>query len=90
MNTPIKELTSEQVNLILYGESDFRYKYRDRRGNEREYTDGLGRYSPNGEIVSRHGVRGLTYVYRALHGSKGLCCLWREEIKAGSAGGYNQ
>jgi excinuclease ABC subunit A len=41
MTTPIKDLTPEQINLILYGENDFRYKYRDRRGNEREYTDGF-------------------------------------------------
>jgi excinuclease ABC subunit A len=40
-STPLKDLTPEQVNLILYGESDFKYKYRDRRGNEREYTDGF-------------------------------------------------
>ncbi len=40
-STAIKDLTSEQIKLVLYGESDFRYKYRDRRGNEREYTDGF-------------------------------------------------
>ncbi|MDD4874293.1 MAG: excinuclease ABC subunit UvrA, partial [Dehalococcoidales bacterium] len=41
MDTPIKELTPEQIKLILYGESDYSYKYRDGRGHEREYADGF-------------------------------------------------
>jgi excinuclease ABC subunit A len=40
-STPIKDLTPGQIDLVLYGEGDFSYKYRDRRGNEREYTDGF-------------------------------------------------
>ncbi|MDD4923361.1 MAG: excinuclease ABC subunit UvrA [Dehalococcoidales bacterium] len=41
MKTPIKDLTQEQIKLILYGENDFSYQYRDQRGNEREYSDGF-------------------------------------------------
>ena len=41
MRTPIKDLTPDQIKLILYGEKDFSYKYMDRRGNEREYSDGF-------------------------------------------------
>ncbi|NLL89490.1 MAG: excinuclease ABC subunit UvrA [Dehalococcoidales bacterium] len=40
-STPIKDLTPGQIDLVLYGEGNFSYKYRDRRGNEREYTDGF-------------------------------------------------
>jgi excinuclease ABC subunit A len=40
-STPIKDLTPQQIKLVLYGEGDFSYKYRDRRGNEREYSDGF-------------------------------------------------
>jgi excinuclease ABC subunit A len=41
MKTPIRDLTPEQINLILYGESELKYKYRNRYGNERLYSDGF-------------------------------------------------
>jgi excinuclease ABC subunit A len=39
MDTPIKDLTSRQIKLILYGEADYKFKYTDKRGNEREYSE---------------------------------------------------
>ncbi|MFA5629025.1 MAG: excinuclease ABC subunit UvrA [Dehalococcoidales bacterium] len=53
VKTPIKDLTPEQINLVLYGESDFRYTYRDRRGKEREYTDGFEGVIPRMERLHR-------------------------------------
>jgi excinuclease ABC subunit A len=40
LNTPIKNLTSQQLQVILYGEDFERYRYRNRFGQIREHTEG--------------------------------------------------
>ncbi len=40
LDEPVKNLTPQQMKLLLYGESDFTYKYRNRFGQERQYSDG--------------------------------------------------
>lgn len=41
LNTPVRNLTPEQIKLILYGEGGYSYKYRNRFGREKEYFDGF-------------------------------------------------
>ena len=41
LDEPVKNLTPEQLELILYGDGDFSYKYRNRYGRERTYTNGF-------------------------------------------------
>jgi len=41
LDEPVKNLTPEQMKLILYGEGGFAYTYRNRFGRERQYTDGF-------------------------------------------------
>lgn len=41
LDEPVKNLTTEQMKLILHGEGSFSYKYRNRYGQEREYFDGF-------------------------------------------------
>ena len=53
MNTPVKELTPEQIKLILYGEGGYSYKYRNRFGREREYFDGFEGVIPRLERLYR-------------------------------------
>jgi excinuclease ABC subunit A len=40
MNTPIKNLTPNQLEIILYGEDFERYRYRNRFGQVREHREG--------------------------------------------------
>ncbi|MFC1865196.1 excinuclease ABC subunit UvrA [Chloroflexota bacterium] len=40
LDEPVKNLTQQQMKLIMYGESDFTYKYHNRFGHERQYSDG--------------------------------------------------
>jgi excinuclease ABC subunit A len=53
LNTPVKNLTSEQIRLILYGEGGHSYKYRNRFGREREYFDGFEGVIPRLERLYR-------------------------------------
>ncbi|MFC1917371.1 excinuclease ABC subunit UvrA [Chloroflexota bacterium] len=41
LNTPVQELTEEQLYAILYGEGKEKYRYRNRFGHVREYHDGF-------------------------------------------------
>ena len=41
LDDPVKDLTAEQLKLILYGEGGYSYKYRNRFGRERLYFDGF-------------------------------------------------
>jgi excinuclease ABC subunit A len=41
MRTPIKDLNQEQLDLILYGERNFSYKYRNHEGREALYNNGF-------------------------------------------------
>jgi excinuclease ABC subunit A len=41
LDEPVKNLTPEQMKLILYGKSSFSYKYRNRYGQERQYFNGF-------------------------------------------------
>jgi excinuclease ABC subunit A len=53
LDEPIKNLTPAQMRLILYGESNFSYKYRNRYGKEREYFDGFEGVIPRMERLYR-------------------------------------
>ena len=53
LNTPIKNLTKEQLNLILYGENFERSKYRTRFGQVREHTEGWEGVIPRMERLYR-------------------------------------
>ncbi len=53
LNTPVKNLTPEQVKLILYGEGGYSYKYRNHFGREREYFDGFEGVIPRLERLYR-------------------------------------
>jgi len=53
MNTPVKNLTPEQIKLILYGEGGYSYKYRNRFGREREYCSGFEGVIPRLERLYR-------------------------------------
>ncbi|MFC1847102.1 excinuclease ABC subunit UvrA, partial [Chloroflexota bacterium] len=41
LDEKVKNMTPEQIKLVLYGEGGFSYKYRNRYGREREYTNGF-------------------------------------------------
>ncbi|MFC1942044.1 excinuclease ABC subunit UvrA [Chloroflexota bacterium] len=41
LETPVKEFTQEQINLLLYGEGGENGVYRNRFGRERRYSDGF-------------------------------------------------
>jgi excinuclease ABC subunit A len=53
LNTPIKNLTTEQLNLILYGENFERSRYRTRFGQIREHTEGWEGVIPRMERLYR-------------------------------------
>ncbi len=53
VNEPVKNLTPEQMKMILYGEKDFSYKYRNRYGKEREYFEGFEGVIPRMERLYR-------------------------------------
>jgi excinuclease ABC subunit A len=53
LDEPVKNLTPEQMKLILYGEGSFSYKYRNRYGQEREYFDGFEGVIPRMERLYR-------------------------------------
>ncbi|MBI4268035.1 MAG: excinuclease ABC subunit UvrA, partial [Chloroflexi bacterium] len=53
LNTPVKELTEEHLNLVLYGEGKERFKYRNRFGRVREYSDGFEGIIPVMERLHR-------------------------------------
>jgi excinuclease ABC subunit A len=53
LKTPVKNLTPEQTELILYGEGGYSYKYRNRFGREREYFDGFEGVIPRLERLYR-------------------------------------
>ena len=41
LNTPIKDLTDEQLQFLLYGDARESYRYRNRFGRVKEYFDGF-------------------------------------------------
>ena len=41
LNTPLKELSEQQLNTLLYGEGGESFRYRNRFGRIREYHDGF-------------------------------------------------
>jgi excinuclease ABC subunit A len=53
LNTPIKNLTKEQLNLLLYGDNFERTKYRTRFGQVREHTEGWEGVIPRMERLYR-------------------------------------
>ena len=53
LNTPIKNLTKEQLDLILYGENFERTKYRTRYGMVREHSEGWEGVVPRMERLYR-------------------------------------
>ena len=53
LDEPVKNLTPEQMKLILYGEGSFSYKYRNRYGQEREYFNGFEGVIPRMERLYR-------------------------------------
>ena len=53
LNTPIKNLTEEQMKLILYGENFERSRYRTRFGQVREHTEGWEGVIPRMERLYR-------------------------------------
>ncbi len=53
LRTPVRNLTEEQVNLILYGEGGKLFKYRNRFGRVREYSDGFEGIIPRMERLYR-------------------------------------
>ena len=53
LDESVKNLTPEQMKLILYGEGSFSYKYRNRYGQEREYFDGFEGVIPRMERLYR-------------------------------------
>ena len=53
LNTPIKNLTKEQLHLLLYGENYERSKYRTRFGQVREHTEGWEGVIPRMERLYR-------------------------------------
>lgn len=52
-HTPVKNLTREQVNLILYGEGGELHRYRNRFGRVREYFTGFEGVIPRMERLYR-------------------------------------
>jgi excinuclease ABC subunit A len=53
LNTPIKDLTEKQLELILHGENYERYKYRTKFGQIREHTEGWEGVIPRMERLYR-------------------------------------
>jgi excinuclease ABC subunit A len=53
LNTPIKNLTKEQMDIILYGENFERTKYRTRYGMVREHSEGWEGVVPRMERLYR-------------------------------------
>ena len=53
LNTPIKNLTDEQLKLMLYGEGGYSRKYRNRFGRTREHFDGFEGIIPRMERLYR-------------------------------------
>jgi excinuclease ABC subunit A len=53
LNTPIKNLTPTQLQVVLYGEDHERYKYRNRFGQVREYSEGWEGVIPRMERLYR-------------------------------------
>ena len=53
LDEPVKNLTPEQMKLILHGEGSFSYKYRNRYGQEREYFNGFEGVIPRMERLYR-------------------------------------
>jgi len=53
LNAPVKNLSEQQLNLILYGEGGERYRYRNRFGRIREYYNGFEGVIPCMERLHR-------------------------------------
>ncbi len=53
VNTPVKDLTPEQYNLVLYGEGGSSHRYRSRFGHMREYHSGFEGVIPRMERLYR-------------------------------------
>jgi excinuclease ABC subunit A len=53
LNTPVKDLTEGQLDLILYGEHREAHRYRNRFGQVREYYDGIEGVIPRLERLYR-------------------------------------
>jgi len=60
VHTPVKDLTEEQLHLVLYGEGGESYKYRDRFGHIREHFAGFEGVIPN--LMRRHRETESEYV----------------------------
>jgi excinuclease ABC subunit A len=53
LRTPVKKMSEEQLNLVLYGENHESFKYRNRFGKVREYFMGFEGVIPNLERLYR-------------------------------------
>ncbi|HJX12385.1 MAG TPA: excinuclease ABC subunit UvrA [Dehalococcoidales bacterium] len=53
LHTPLKDLTNEQLDLLLYGEGGESYTYRNRFGRERRYSEGFEGVIPTLERLYR-------------------------------------
>ena len=53
LNTPLKNLTKEQMDIVLYGENYERYKYRNHFGQIREHVEGWEGVIPRMERLYR-------------------------------------
>ena len=63
LDEPVKNLTAEQLELILCGEGGYSYKYRNRYGQEREYFDGFEGVIPRMERLYRDTESGNSRAY---------------------------
>ena len=53
LRVPVKKLTEDQLNLVLYGENPDKHRYRNRFGKVREYAIGFEGVVPNLERLYR-------------------------------------
>jgi excinuclease ABC subunit A len=53
LRTPVKDLSKEQLDVLLYGEGGESYRYRNRFGRVREYYDGFEGVIPRMERLYR-------------------------------------
>lgn len=63
LEEPVENLTDEQMELILYGEGGFSYKYRNRYGQEKEYFDGFEGVIPRMERLYHDTESGTSRAY---------------------------
>jgi len=60
LDTPVKNLKEEDLNLLLYGEGGRHYRYRNRYGRVREHTEGFEGVIPYLERLYRDTESELT------------------------------